>query len=241
MNFLLIDVGNTSINLGVSSEKGLIYSTKITPENFQSALNAVIKKYKPQKSIICSVVPRLTFRLKKTINKFKIDCYLCGKDINIPVANLYKKPEEVGQDRLINVYAVNNLYRNVRLVVDLGTALTFDFISKRGGYLGGLIFPGVSLSLSVLLDKCALLPKKLSLKDSVKSIKGKTTSECINSGIIFGYSFLINGLVGYLRNKEGNFGKCCFVKSKVKLHFSAISSVFFKACGKSLKRFFISS
>jgi type III pantothenate kinase len=126
---------------------------------------------------------------------------VCGKDLSIPVVNRYARASEVGQDRLLNVYAVAKLYTkdHVRLVIDIGTAVTFDFIGKDGAYEGGLIYPGMRSSLKALLDDCALLPDALDLKKA-KTVYAKSTAEGINNGIIFGYSFMIRGMIDHLKS-----------------------------------------
>lgn len=199
MSCLLVDIGNTNIKFGVSKNNKIIKKNKKSFFEFKKVIKKTITDFDIQKSIICSVVPKRLKELKKIFKQKRISLYICGKNINIPVANRYKYPEQVGQDRLVNIYAANKLYENIRLVVDLGTAVTFDFISKRGEYLGGLIFPGIDVSLETLLHRCALLPEKVDLSSIPVKIKGKTTRQSIASGMVFGYSFLIKGMVDYIK------------------------------------------
>ncbi len=202
MNWILIDIGNTNIKFGIAEEDKVIFFKKSSWEDFKKAITKIVRKYKVGSCIVCSVVPVLAKKVEKLLNKEKIKYYECGKNIFIPVVNNYKEPQGVGQDRLINVYAANKLYKDVRLVIDLGTAVTFDFISRRGEYSGGLIFPGVKISLDNLLATCALLPEKINFPPKKKRIKGKTTQESISSGVIFGYSFLIKGIIDFVKKKE---------------------------------------
>jgi len=202
----LIDIGNTNVHFAVSKKRKIIFRDRVKHTSFILSLPKIVKKYSVSKAVMCSVVPKFSSKAVRALRRSNVKTSECGKDISIPVKNLYKFPSEVGQDRLLNVYAVSRLYKNVRIVVDLGTALTFDFISKRNEYQGGMIFPGVGLSLNSLLNNCALLPGKISLRKTSR-LKGKTTGECINSGIVFGYSFLIGGLIKHFRENvtKGDF------------------------------------
>ncbi len=204
--FLLIDAGNTNVHFAVSKRGKIVFRDRVKHAEFILSLSKIVRKYSVSKSVMCSVFPKFSFRAVRALKKSNVKVFECGENISIPVKNLYKFPSEVGQDRLLNVYAVSRLYKNVRIVVDLGTALTFDFISKRNEYQGGMIFPGVRLSLNSLLNNCALLPGKVLLRRT-NSLRGKTTGECINSGIVFGYSFLIGGLIKHFRKNvtKGNF------------------------------------
>ncbi|MCD6539532.1 MAG: type III pantothenate kinase [Candidatus Omnitrophica bacterium] len=202
MSWFLIDIGNTNLNLGIVKKGKLKLEERFTPPAFFRRLPSLIKKYNPQKALICSVVPAFSLKLRKILKRKGLKVLECGKEVNIPIKNLYKKPEEVGQDRLLSVYTANSLYKDVGCVIDLGTALTIDIISKRGGYLGGFIFPGIRLSLKSLLSECALLPKKLKLDFKRSFSYGQSTAECISSGIILGYAFLISKFIEYLKKKR---------------------------------------
>ncbi|MFC1514449.1 type III pantothenate kinase [Candidatus Omnitrophota bacterium] len=220
MKYLLIDIGNTSVSLGVTKGKGIGLTRRSSHADLATTLRSLVKRHKPDRALVCSVVPKVSRQIRSLLAKQGITVFECGKQVKIPVRNLYKKPKEVGQDRLINVYAVDHLYKKVRLVIDVGTALTFDFISAAGAYQGGLIFPGVSISLSSLLKTCALLPDKVTLKPTYV-LEGKTTAQCISSGMTLGYSFLIRGLVEYIKGKRRDFkllltgGDCRILVKKI--------------------------
>ena len=203
---LLIDVGNTNLSCAYSVRgkirKYLTYSKK----SYKDEILAFVKEKGITTIFASSVVPSVSKGLRALSKKNKIKYLECATDITIPVKNLYDNPAEVGQDRLLNVYAVNKLYKDsdIRLVIDLGTALTFDFITPRGEYNGGLIFPGMNTSLNGLLSTCALLPDSLKLKPT-KTLYAKTTIDGINNGIDYGYSFLISGMIEYLRKKKKHY------------------------------------
>ncbi|MFC1599298.1 type III pantothenate kinase [Candidatus Omnitrophota bacterium] len=221
MRDLLIDIGNTAVHYGLARKHGLVFTGKKNTKDFKLSLPKLIGRHKPKRVFICSVVPGVCKEIRRILKENDVSIFECGREIDIPVRNLYQRPHEVGQDRLINVFAAKALYKNIRLVIDLGTALTFDFISSRGEYLGGLIFPGMSTSLSGLLKNCALLPDKITLKSRVR-LQGKSTSECVVSGIVLGYSFLVGGLMGHIKKgKKKPFkvlltgGDCEFIKKDI--------------------------
>ncbi|MFH1397424.1 MAG: type III pantothenate kinase, partial [Candidatus Omnitrophota bacterium] len=119
-----------------------------------------------------------------------------------PIKNHYQFPEEVGQDRLVNAFAAIKLYGYPAIVVDFGTAITFDVISKKKEYLGGMILPGLETSLRSLAEKTALLPK-IGLSAPPKNIIGKNTRDSMLSGVIFGFAILTDGLIKKLKQKLG--------------------------------------
>jgi len=238
MKNLLIDIGNTTVHYAVAGKQGPVFTKKKYPGDFMRSLSGLIKRYKPQRAIICSVVPHLSIKTRRILKKNSVRIIECGKEIKIPLKNLYKKPREVGQDRLLNVFAANNLYKDVRLIVDLGTALTFDFISKKGAYLGGLIFPGMSISLAGLLSNCALLPRKLALKPA-RILQGKSTSQCIRSGIVLGFSFLIGGLVEYIKKRKKASFKVLLTGGDCKFIIKSIAKVDYVEPDLSLRGLYI--
>lgn len=147
--------------------------------------------------IICSVSPKALTIVKACVKKvFKVSPKIIGKDIIVPIKNKYDDPKQVGQDRLVCAYAAIELYGAPVVVVDLGTAITFDVISKRHEYLGGMIVPGIRLSAEALYNKTALLPK-ISIHKP-KRLIGKTTEESILSGIFYGYGEMIKGIIDLL-------------------------------------------
>ena len=123
-----------------------------------------------------------------------------GQNLKAPIKNMYKHPGQVGQDRLVNAVAAYNECGG-SIVVDFGTAVTFDVISGRNEYLGGLIFPGIRLSLENLSSKAALLPK-IKLTPS-KPLLGSDTAGSMRSGILNGYAALCEGVIKRLRLKCG--------------------------------------
>jgi len=198
--WLLIDAGNTNLSCGILSGKK-ISSKRDFSHAVLSDLEAFALSNAVTDVLLSSVVPAATKKIAALSKKNGWRFFLCGREVVIPVKNRYRHPAEVGQDRLLNVFAVSRLYseKNIRLVIDIGTAVTFDFIGKDGAYEGGLIYPGMRSSLKALLDDCALLPDALDLKKA-KTIYAKNTADGINNGIIFGYSFMIRGMIDHLKD-----------------------------------------
>ncbi len=200
---LAVDIGNTSINFGLFG-KSKILDFRIPTLSLESVSleRFFVKKRvdtdKISEVIICSVVPKVCQKLKGKIKEsFKVSPLVLGEDIFVPIKNLYKYPKQVGQDRLVNAYAAKTLYGYPLIIVDFGTAITFDIISKKGDYLGGIIAPGVEISKDVLSERTALLPKVKLRKPKV--LIGKDTEESILSGIFFGFGCLVDGLLEKLK------------------------------------------
>lgn len=202
---LAVDIGNTSINFGLF-KKDRILNFRIPTFSLESvSLERIFVKKRVDierisEAIICSVVPKVSQKLKGRLKEsFKVPPLVLGEDIFVPIKNLYRNPRQVGQDRLVNAYAAKILYGYPLIIVDFGTAITFDIISKRGDYLGGIIAPGLEISKDVLSERTALLPKVKLRKPRV--LIGKDTQESILSGIFFGFGCLVDGLLEKLKVK----------------------------------------
>lgn len=204
---LTIDIGNTNISFGIFKEDRLLKAFSIPVKQYTfGELRKIIGKLKIKDAIICSVVPKLTGVLAKELKRLLyIDTLILGSDINAPIKNLYRKPWQVGQDRLVNAYAGIRIYGAPLIVVDLGTAVTFDVISRREEYLGGMILPGLQTSLLALYEHTALLPKiKL---HPPKEFIGLDTQSSMISGIVYGFAGIIDDLSERLKEKIGKHAK----------------------------------
>ena len=214
---LAIDIGNTNISFGFfpsakrsrctdicSKKNDKIIKTFDLPTK-QYSFNKFCRKtgsIKITDILISSVVPKLTNLLlsdcKKLLNKRP---YIIGKDLQVPIPNHYRNPNQVGQDRLVNAYAGAEFYGTPLIVIDFGTAITFDIISKKGAYQGGIILPGLLISLEALNSRTALLPKiKLA---TAKGLIGKDTKNSMLSGMIYGFAAMTEGLIVKLKKKLG--------------------------------------
>jgi type III pantothenate kinase len=195
---LIGDIGNTQSKFAYYN-KG---SNKIFKlKNFNTSdieknkdFTKFINNTKFTNAVITSVVPKVFLKIKSVLKKKNIECYeILDKKLQNPIKIKIKKPKQLGSDRLANVFAANQLYKSNCIVIDFGTATTFDILSKNGIYNGGLITPGVRLSLSTLSSLTALLPL-IKLKKT-KQIIGKDTISAINSGVYWGYVAMIDGLL----------------------------------------------
>ncbi len=131
--------------------------------------------------------------------------YIIGKNAKVPIKNLYSKPKQVGQDRLVNAYAAVLLYGAPLIAVDFGTAITFDVVSRNKEYLGGMILPGLGISLDALNQRTALLPK-IKLEEP-KEFIGRDTKNSMLSGIVYGFAALTDDLVARIKEKIGKSAK----------------------------------
>lgn len=204
---LAIDAGNTNIVYAlfdgaklihqwrtVTSELGKPIEVKKSLEMALSPLGLSEKNIKG--GIIGSVVPRVNDIFSAFFKGLKITPFVVGeKGTNIGVNIQVDNPAEVGADRLLNVIAAFDLVPGPSIVIDLGTATTFDVVSNTGAYLGGIICPGIRLSLKALHDATAKLPHVAFSEPKSKSLIGKTTEEHIQMGIYWGYVSMIEGLI----------------------------------------------
>ena len=215
MDLLSIDIGNTNITAGIFKGVKLAGKTKIPTNAYSSyakKIKSLIKvihygKLDNIEVIISSVVPlalaRLVAELHRISGTAKIT--IVGRDLKVPIRNMYKIKNEVGQDRLVNAFAAKVLYGKPAVIIDFGTAITFDIISKRGDYLGGLIMPGIELSLSSLYKNTALLPRVEI--ESASSVIGRDTVSSMRGGILFGFGAMCDGLVAKYRKILGRSTK----------------------------------
>ena len=211
MNTLVaIDIGNTNITIGIFKGKDLAVKTKIPTDAYslyEKGFRDLFKKgglrlEEEHDVMVSSVVPVALCRLIMHLNRVaKCRMTILGRDRKVPIKNLYKVKSEVGQDRLVNAYAAKVLYGSPAVVIDFGTAITFDIVSARGDYLGGLIMPGIKISLSSLYEKTALLPK-VELK-TAPHIIGKDTVNSMRGGILFGFGAMCDGLIAKYRSVLG--------------------------------------
>jgi type III pantothenate kinase len=154
-------------------------------------------------AVIASVVPEVNFNLFTLCRKY------CGTDplvvgergVKLGTRALVDRPEEVGADRLVNTVAAHNRYTGPLIVVDFGTATTFDVVDRDGNYCGGVIAPGINLSLAALHMAAAKLPSVRIGR--TERVIGKDTVSCMQSGIYWGYVGLVEGLVSRIRTEFG--------------------------------------
>ena len=211
--FLAIDIGNTNTVLGVYDKNKLVNSWRLVSNNTKTVDeywivtklfcdNAGIDINKIQGAIIGSVVPELTQNFQQMVSKyFKKETIIVNNKIDLGFALKVEIPASVGADRICNVAAVRKQYSLPAVVIDLGTATTFDVVDENGDYIGGAISPGIYTSSAELSRKAAQL-SKIELKNPAHYI-GKTTEEHLLTGIFTGHIAMIEGIVARME-KEYN-------------------------------------
>lgn len=199
---LVCDIGNTNITVGLFRGKRLARKTKFPTLEARKGFPAGIAFSQIKAIIICSVVPRALKSLKASFKSLKnIPVYSLGENLAVPIKNRYAYPKQVGQDRLVNAYAASRLYGAPLVVIDFGTAVTLDVISNNREYLGGMILPGLELSLGALSARAALLPKvKL---ERPKEFIGRDTKSSMLSGVVYGFAALTDSLSQRIKKEIG--------------------------------------
>jgi type III pantothenate kinase len=206
---LVADIGNTSINLGVFEDDKLRANWHISssiqrlPDEYAALLFELMQhEGLPSSSVtklaLCSVVPTLTITFEEVSRKyFRTEPLTVAAGVKTGVRIRMDNPREVGADRIANAAAAHLLYKGAVIVVDMGTATTFDVVSKEGDYLGGAIAPGIISAAESMFHKTAMLPR-IELA-SVKKAIGTNTISAMQSGMLFGYTGLVEGLVARIQ------------------------------------------
>ena len=211
---LVIDIGNTNTVFGLYSAKTLVHHWRLTTradgtvDEYGSALRNLVAlaghDYKTiTGTVISSVVPPLTGTIEQMCKLyFQHAPLVVGPGIKTGISILYDNPKEVGADRIVNAVAANERYGGDLIVVDFGTATTFDCVSAAGEYLGGVICPGMMISVEALFKSASKLPRVELIKP--KSVIGKNTVQSMQAGIIYGYVGLVDGIVKRLKKEYKN-------------------------------------
>jgi len=203
---LVIDIGNTNTVIGVYDGRHLVKDWRIrterrtTEDEFNILASNLfsessISSKNIDKTVISCVVPPLVTILDSFCRKYLghaphwIDAMSAS---TLPIR--YKNPSEVGADRIVNAVAAFHKYQTSLVVIDFGTATTFDAISEQGEYLGGAISPGIMIVSEALFMKASKLPR-VEIFVPPESVIGKDTASSIKAGIIFGYAGLVDGMV----------------------------------------------
>lgn len=200
---IAITIGNTHIRCATFKGSRIIRQKIIPTRSYSGAkLKAALPARMVSPAIVCSVVPAVQHRLLADLRRLSGSRpLLVGKDIRVPLRNLYHIPRELGQDRLVNAYAAATLYGAPLVVADFGTALTFDAVSAKGAYQGGMILPGLSMAVKALHQQTARLPL-VKLRQPPELI-GRSTTASILSGVLNGYAALTKGLFAALKKELG--------------------------------------
>jgi type III pantothenate kinase len=210
---LAIDAGNSNILVGVFKGDTLAHEWRLLTEAektvdeygilFQNLYHSVHLAIEDTEDIIIScVVPPLLNTFDELCTKyFHHNPLIVGPGVKTGIPIHYDNPREVGADRIVNAVAAYETYQRSLIVVDFGTATTFDCISPQGEYLGGAIAPGIMISSEALFHKASKLPRVEFVRP--QTVIGKNTTTSMQAGIIFGYVGLIDGIVNRMKKEMG--------------------------------------
>src|SRR6185436_8843408 len=208
---LAVDIGNTNIVFGLYRETTLMQTFRAetarsrTADEYGVLLGQMlslrgIESRSVSAGILASVVPPLTDVMVEAIrHACARDPVVVGPGLKTGIAVKYESPRDVGADRIVNAVAAFERYHAGVIVVDFGTATTFDCVSPKAEYLGGVIVPGVQVSLDGLLARAAKL-SRIEIAAPPKVV-GRNTTHALQSGIVHGYAALVDGLVGKLERE----------------------------------------
>jgi type III pantothenate kinase len=211
---LVIDVGNSNIVLGIYDEERLVHDWRIstdkskTTDEYGILIHDLLRLSGITAAdvtgiIISSVVPPLTWVLEHLAQQyFKVRPLVVGPGIKTGMPIQYDNPKEVGADRIVNAVAAFEKYHRSLIIVDFGTATTFDYVNARGEYCGGAIAPGLMISLEALFQRASKLPRVEIVKPPTVVAKNTVTS--MQAGIFYGYVGLVNEIVNRMKaeNKD---------------------------------------
>ncbi len=201
---LVIDVGNTNMEFGVFNSKELVNSFRMgtNREVTSDEIGLMLTQFLSINGlsadnitdvVVASVVPQVMYSLSNAIKKYVKKTPLnVGENLQVGVPNLYENPAQVGADRLVNAKAAFRKYGGPLIIVDFGTATTFDAVDKTGAYLGGAIFPGIKISMEALFQKASKLPRVELVNPGVNI--GRNTEKSMQVGAVYGYLGVVRGI-----------------------------------------------
>jgi type III pantothenate kinase len=214
---LVVDIGNTSVHVGVFEAERLIDTWRLTtdvnrlPDEYALLLlglleTAGLSKGDINECALSSTVPTLTQAFVELVRRyFGARVMVVGSGMRTGVRILYDNPREVGPDRIVDAVAAIKLYGPPLIVVDCGTATVFDAISAQGEYVGGAIAPGIAIAADALFQRASRL-FRVELAAPPTAI-GRGTTQAIQSGLMFGYAGLVDGLVERMRRELGGVAR----------------------------------
>lgn len=209
-----IDVGNTNIVWGITDGDQILNHWRIRTERDITAdeLGILVnnlfrtagrKLEDISDIIIACVVPPLLYPLEEFAKRyFKVTPLIVGPATDTGMTILYDNPKEVGADRIVNAVAAYEKYHKALVIVDFGTATTFDCVSNEGAYIGGAIAPGAIISCEALFQKASKLPR-VEIFAKPRNVIAKDTISSMNVGIVYGYAGLVDGIVGRIKKEMG--------------------------------------
>jgi type III pantothenate kinase len=202
---LLFDIGNTNTHLGLANAHRVVRQVDIpTAGRFDNTVCSRLSKFvgitRIEGVAMCSVVPKATPHVRHAVRRlWSLECLELTPKTLHGVGIDYPKPNTIGPDRLANAVAARHHFGAPVVVVDFGTAVTFDVVDARGNYIGGIIAPGLAAMTDYLHEKTALLPR-IRIHEFKRAI-GKSTEEAMLVGAVHGYRGLIHGLLAELKRE----------------------------------------
>ncbi len=211
---ITLDVGNSHTVIGVYDGERLLHHWRVatvagrTTDEHGALLSTLFASaglnppLKPEGVVIACVVPPLNQTMEQLSQRYILcEPLVVGPGIKTGMPILYENPKEVGADRIVNSVAAYDRYTSACIVVDFGTATTFDYVTGRGEYVGGAIAPGLGISMDALVKHAAKLYEVELVRP--REAVGRTTIGAIQSGLIFGYTALVDGLVDRIEQERG--------------------------------------
>ena len=217
MALFCIDIGNTNVVMGLYSGPELVAHWRVATDGHRMAdeygmlvLDLLERSGQPpaviEGIIIASVVPPVTALFEKLAERYLgHKPMIVDAEVHTGVRILLDNPKEVGTDRVVNAVAAYEKWRSALIVVDFGTATTFDAVTPRGEYLGGAICPGVSISMEALFRAASKLPRVEFQRPP--HVVGRNTVHSMQSGLVFGYVGLVDGLCARMAEELGTSPK----------------------------------
>jgi len=194
-DYLLIDISNSFVKLAFATTQKIGKPARLqTGKLTAAALRRILRRHKVGTIVVSSVVPKKNKAITAAAGSTRV--LFLNPKLDLGVGIDYPTPRSIGADRLANAVAVAQLYGSPAIVVDFGTAVTFDVVSAAGNYVGGVIAPGLEVMTNYLYQRTALLPK-LTLSEPPRAI-GKTTRDAMMSGAVFGYRGLVREILARL-------------------------------------------
>lgn len=210
---LTIDIGNTNLTLGLYKDKDMIAHWRLAtdharmPDEYGLQFQGLLENAKHEKSeltgiCLASVVPQLTSRVTQACREYlDMEPFVVDVGIKTGIKVKYEDPKSVGADRIADAVAVFHLHKGPACVIDFGTATTFNAITENGEYLGGAITAGITLATEALFTHAAKLPR-IDLQRP-PSVIGRNTTHAMQSGLLFGYVSMVEGMVERFRKELG--------------------------------------
>jgi type III pantothenate kinase len=210
---LAIDMGNTNIVIGCVDDNGVLFEERLSTDfskteleyaiGFKTVLELYnIDSYDIKGAIMSSVVPQLSNIIKSAVEKtIGISPLIVGPGIKTGLNILMDQPRQVGSDQIVDAVAALKVYGAPSIIIDMGTATTMSVVDENENYIGGVILPGIRVSVDSLVSRTAQLPR-IAL-DAPKSVMGKNTIDCMKSGVVYGNASCIDGMIDRMIEANG--------------------------------------